>query len=345
MTEQTTLSTESSLPDSLERAHVLTVSASVSEPKTASAVHAERIALHRKATVAQAFVVVSLSCLRQVALNQAGVCSGCSGAVHQMRVGLRRLRAALSLFKGAFHPAEVAELKLELAWLTEQLGPARDYQVLLELHERRHTRSSSANEGQQELAIELTRRRNEALARAREAARSERTRHLIAATAVGLVSHADSTSYEKQRHAEFNQPISSLARNAFERRIRRILQCIDLLPTLSLAQRHALRIRVKKLRYATEFFATLFPHTQRARCRFTARLVALQNVLGQLTDLAVHERLAASMLASEPHGAAQRRMASALGVLTDYEGARTKKLFAKANKEAVRLANTPEFWR
>ncbi len=343
MAEQTTFGSQSSVPDSLTRAGQLAIAARA--PGMASAAHAEPIALHRRATVGQAFVVVSLSCLRQVALNQAGVRSGSAEAVHQMRVGLRRLRAALSLFKSAFRPAEVAQLKLELAWLTEQLGPARDYQVLLGLHERRNTHSSSTDEGQQELGSELTRRRDDALAAAGEVATSARTRHLIAATAVGLISHADSTSDETSRHAPFNVPVLRLARKALKRRTRRILKQIASLPRLSPTERHALRIRVKKLRYATEFFASLFPHTRHARRRFTARLAALQDVLGQLTDLAVHERLAASMLASEPGSSARRRMAFAMAVLTDYERAQTEKLFAKANKKALCLASTPEFWR
>jgi CHAD domain-containing protein len=48
-----------------------------------------------------------------------------------MRVGLRRLRAASSLFKEMLQDRETHRIKLGLAWLTEQLGPARDYEVML----------------------------------------------------------------------------------------------------------------------------------------------------------------------------------------------------------------------
>jgi CHAD domain-containing protein len=49
-----------------------------------------------------------------------------------MRVGLRRLRAAMSVFKELLSGREIKEIKTELKWLTEELGPARDFDVLIE---------------------------------------------------------------------------------------------------------------------------------------------------------------------------------------------------------------------
>ena len=45
--------------------------------------------------------------------------------IHQMRVGLRRLRAASSLFKEILDGPETQRIKVGLVWLTEQLGPSR----------------------------------------------------------------------------------------------------------------------------------------------------------------------------------------------------------------------------
>src|SRR6478752_7139428 len=75
---------------------------------------AEPIALGRKTTSAQALVVIANGCLRQIALNQRGVCAGSGEAVHQMRVGLRRLRAAFSIFKSILRRGEFEDLKREL---------------------------------------------------------------------------------------------------------------------------------------------------------------------------------------------------------------------------------------
>src|SRR5436190_12117323 len=51
--------------------------------------------------------------------------------VHQMRVGLGRLRAAISVFKDLVQADDTEKIKTELKWLTEQLGPARDFDVLV----------------------------------------------------------------------------------------------------------------------------------------------------------------------------------------------------------------------
>jgi triphosphatase len=49
-----------------------------------------------------------------------------------MRVGLRRLRAAISVFRELVHGAETEAVQGELKWLTGRFGPARDFDVLIE---------------------------------------------------------------------------------------------------------------------------------------------------------------------------------------------------------------------
>jgi CHAD domain-containing protein len=55
------------------------------------------------------------------------------------------------------------------------------------------------------------------------------------------------------------------------------------------AQRHAVRIRVKRLRYTCEFFASAFPAKRTAP--YLRALKELQTVLGELNDIAVGQRL------------------------------------------------------
>jgi CHAD domain-containing protein len=77
-------------------------------------------------------------------------------------------------------------------------------------------------------------------------------------------------------------------------------------------QRHALRIRIKRLRHACEFFAPCFPEG-RARA-FVRELSALQDMLGELNDLAVARRLLRALKAAAPTRLAAReaRLMSAL---------------------------------
>jgi inorganic triphosphatase YgiF len=56
------------------------------------------VALSRKLNAAEAFCAVAQACLRQITANEGAVDSARSEGVHQMRVGLRRLRTAPATF-------------------------------------------------------------------------------------------------------------------------------------------------------------------------------------------------------------------------------------------------------
>ena len=79
-------------------------------------------------------------------------------------------------------------------------------------------------------------------------------------------------------------------------------------------QRHKLRIAVKKLRYAGDFFGHLFAgRTAKKRLPlFKARLTDLQDRLGALNDIQVHQKLAPKLAAGKPRAKAARAQALSL---------------------------------
>ncbi|HWT36129.1 MAG TPA: inorganic triphosphatase, partial [Paraburkholderia sp.] len=95
----------------------------------AKAVKAQPVQLDKGASVEDAFCAIVRSCLNQVHANERGVVSGHDpSSVHQMRVGLRRLRSAFDLFAKVI-PAYPG-LDDELRWIAAELGAARDWEVL-----------------------------------------------------------------------------------------------------------------------------------------------------------------------------------------------------------------------
>jgi inorganic triphosphatase YgiF len=99
------------------------------ENKPAKAVGAEKIRVRRGISTTDAFRTIERSILRHIAGNEAAVRRSDSEGVHQMRVGLRRLRAAISLFSNLLGDQETEGVKAELKWLTGELAPARDLDV------------------------------------------------------------------------------------------------------------------------------------------------------------------------------------------------------------------------
>jgi CHAD domain-containing protein len=271
--------------------------------------------------------------------NERGVRDGFGEAVHQMRIGLRRLRAGLSIFKGVLGRAQLDTLRPELVWLTEQLGEVREYDVLIGSMRKLQQSARSAFVGASELSDELAGRRRQAFARASAAVASTRFQRLIVSSTIALILRAD-------EQGAGDRLARDLARKVLEHRTKRVLRRLARFARLGVRERHELRIEVKKLRYGAEFFATLFPNSNRSRKRFTRALSALQDVLGNLNDSAVHRRIAADLVEDGPEQAgASRRIAFAMGRLTENEQIEARSLIARVPMFATRLSVAPRFWR
>lgn len=304
--------------------------------KAAKPVRAESVALARRASAAQAFAVIATSCVRQIALNGRGVREGSGEAVHQMRVGLRRFRAALAIFKHVLPPFEFDGVKQELVWLTERLAPAREFDVLGQIHRRFIEAPGQDLAAQRALEDWLGRRREATFADARLAVESAQFEHLIVSAAVRTLSREDDLG---------NSSARDVARKDLGHRTRRVLRRLRDFSRLSAEERHELRISVKKLRYASEFFASLFPDAKGARERFSRQLAALQEVLGRLNDVTAHQRIARELVGGDrDESGSERRVAYALGALIGNEQAELARSLSLVPKLRKRIAKAPRFW-
>jgi inorganic triphosphatase YgiF len=118
-----------------------------------------------------AFKVVGHACLNQIVNNEPALIGGHPEGVHQMRVGLRRLRAGVSLFGVLLRDPQTEAIKNELKWLAGELGPARELEVLVSRVIAPMKRQQRRWRGMPSLSRELIERRDVALMRARDAGR------------------------------------------------------------------------------------------------------------------------------------------------------------------------------
>src|SRR5262249_2499313 len=100
--------------------------------KREQAMSAESIELDKDMPAADAFRVIAHSCVRHFSGNADAIRDGDPEGVHQMRVGLRRLRAAITLFSKLLRDGQTDAIKAELKWLTNELAPAREIDVFVE---------------------------------------------------------------------------------------------------------------------------------------------------------------------------------------------------------------------
>jgi triphosphatase len=92
---------------------------------------ADEINLKSDMSTGKAFQVIGRSILRHVVDNESAVRKGDSEGVHQMRVGLRKLRAAISIFAELLNDGQTERIASEVIWMTGELGPARDLDVYI----------------------------------------------------------------------------------------------------------------------------------------------------------------------------------------------------------------------
>ena len=88
-------------------------------------------------TGADAFAIVMRACLAQVCGNAHMLRETRNAeALHQLRVGLRRLHAAFATFKPILPGKELSEMGAEIKWMGGELDTARDLDVFIKNHAR-----------------------------------------------------------------------------------------------------------------------------------------------------------------------------------------------------------------
>ena len=306
----------------------------------------DKIILRARMTAAEAFQVIGFSCLHHFAANQDAVASLDPEGAHQMRVGLRRLRAAMSLFKELIEQPDSEHIKSELKWLTEQLGAARDLDVFLKEGVKPLKQQEPEACEVATLADDLTGRHRAAFARAKGAVKSERYRKLVLECALWLAGGDWFTSRDPLIVAHRDIPVSDFAAGELARRTGKIVKQSKKVKALDARRRHKLRIAIKKVRYACEFFDGLYEgrKIKHRRKELTAALKRIQSGLGRLNDMQVHSRLAHRFARSKHGGPKQTEKAFAIGLLTGRERSEEAVIFADTVKAARNIADIKPFW-
>ena len=246
---------------------------------------ARPIALQAQLSIGQSFAIILGSGLSQLQANEHGMLAGHDHEyLHQMRVAVRRLRSALSAHADVATGEAFDTLRRELKWAGSRLGVARDWDVFATellppmLQERR---SDSDLLTVAKAATESRERANQS---ARAAVRSRRYARLIFALG-RLAANVDAALA-----APGCAPaVSPFAKRLLDRRHDKVVACGGKLPQRSIDELHALRIAIKKLRYGSEFFGSLFAGASSKL--FRARVAELQESLGVINDQAGMQQL------------------------------------------------------
>jgi CHAD domain-containing protein len=241
-------------------------------------------------------------------------------------------------------------VKTQLRWITQELGPARELDVFIKRVVRPVTDGKPNGPGAALLARELQQRREDAFARATAAIESTRFRDLVLDTAAWIEAGGWTRSTDDLTRSLREQPIVSAATDELRRRWKKIMKVGAQLHALDPQRRHKMRIQAKKLRYASEFFAGAFLGKKATRRRkgFVACLEKLQDALGDLNDIAVHEGLTERLVdghdASGQKREGRAKKAFAAGRLSGREEARIASVLKDAERAYRDFGKAKPFW-
>ncbi|HEY0844612.1 MAG TPA: CHAD domain-containing protein [Noviherbaspirillum sp.] len=265
----------------------------------ADAVRAARLVLSRRMRVAQGFLAIEENCLAQIRGNEAGVVFGRDPeSVHQMRVGLRRLRCAHRLFRDVIQPS--AALQKEIDWLSSALSALRDWEVLSD-----NTLPLTETGAPNDTGLASLRRTVEAIAKEKREAASnlmQSARYARLARALDAwmarLSKAAAAPMGLDDGSSPDVSLKEFADRILLREHQRVLKRGRHAADDDAQGRHRLRIAIKRARYAHEFFQSLYP--SRPVKTYMAPLLNLQDLLGQLNDFAVADRLLLEVASQYP---------------------------------------------
>jgi CHAD domain-containing protein len=215
------------------------------------------------------------------------------------------------------------------SWLTGELAPAREIDVFV-----KESIQPIADQGVPKRSTGAIRKKfsGERMAgfkRARDAIDSARYRRL-------LIDVLECIETGRSR-TDDDRSIAAYAAGVLDRRVGKARKQGKDLGDLDPKQRHKLRIRIKKIRYAVDFFKSLYgDRDQKTLADLSDRLNQIQSALGSLNDFMAHRELATEAALTAPP-ANRRAQAFASGFIVGREHEAGHDLMKDAAKELHRL--------
>ncbi len=193
-------------------------------------------------------------------------------ALHQMRVGTRRLRASVQLFAGVIHGSRMRIYKRDLPWLGQAAGSVRDCDVMEALlRDCGHHLEPALATALTSIADAISTRRDAEHARFVDQLRTPRYGQMCARLADPLLRRALPSTDAGCNAPAMIAPMARSVRKAGKRIAR------NAPPALF----HRLRVRIKRLRYALEMLIEMGGKRSR---KALMRLEQMQELLGVHQD-------------------------------------------------------------
>lgn len=261
--------------------------------------------------------------------------------LHDFRVAIRRTRSGLSLVKNVLALAAVNAFTKDFGFLGSLTGPTRDLDVyLLNQADYLARLPAALQPGLRIFFADLAIRRQIEHKKMARALQSKKSRAILNRWQRYLASD------EREPGSKAGMAVGKLAGRVIFRRFKRVMQDGQALDAATPDQEiHRLRIQCKKLRYAIEFFSSLYPAEEVQQ--IVRQLKKLQDILGAFNDLSIQQQMLRRSLEGLRTGSSRNlELAAALGGLLQslfHEQQGLREHFAEAFTQFSDPANTALF--
>ena len=280
------------------------------------------------------------SCQHQLLANQAVAEGGQDPeGVHQMRVALRRLRTACSLLYRALGSPTLQAFSGEARWLASLLGAARDWDVFATESLSKPSEAIKSEVDFPGLRLADEPHRLAAYAALRDALATRRYNRLQLSMRHWIESRGWRNELDSRSLGVLLEPAPLFAERVLTRLHRSAFKKGAHFRTLPPESRHQLRIALKKLRYAAEFFQGVHGENGTAK-PYLECLVKLQGTLGHDNEASMTLPLLSALANDRIAPEVQRTIGAVIGWQA-HERIEARMMLLKHWR---RFKTTPTFW-
>lgn len=291
------------------------------------------------ATVDEALATILQACFHQVLANLPLAERGeHPEGVHQLRVALRRLRSIITTFRKEIPAPALVLIGADAKRLSSALGPPRNWDVFATttIGEIEDAGLDGIDFAALRSALAPFRAHSYATART-SLAGVECTRFLLSLGRL-IARRSWRNDVDTAALAVLTEPARDFAGRALARLHRKALRQGRHLRRATPAARHALRITLKKLRYATDFFLPLYPDADASK--LLRRLKNMQDILGADNDVTTTQSLLQDIELASTDLDAHR----AIGAVKGWQARDRIEATAHLEQGWRRFANVTPFW-
>ena len=233
-----------------------------------------------------AFAAILRSCLRHLLESIPAAEDGRDpDGIHQLRVSLRRLRAALDLMRSVGSLSRLESLRADARWFAHNLSAAREWDIFETQTLPIIAKGCPTIAGFEALGEVAQKRRSAAYNKVRMLLTDRRCAAFIIALGGWIEARGWRSDVAPENLGQLAEPTTNFAHRMLSAQHAKVLKRGKHFKSQAAEERHRLRLAVKKLRYVVEFLLPLYDLGKPAR-RYTQKLAELQEELGSFNDMA-----------------------------------------------------------